>query len=185
MKICPFLGAKANRHCHRCYLEKGEMSSEWGTRMSMRWLSHLLASFTTAGWMKKKQEVREKNSECIHRRTWPLLNLKHRRMEVNALASAPAHPDVTGALPGSQRCRARQAADARQHTQGPRQVGAPQRHWAEPSPLLDTRQRLFSLSLWSRPRSSLGSGFLPLTPTSAPLQNLPHINAEYISPGRD
>lgn len=39
-------------------------------------MTHLLASVTTAGWMRKKQEVREKKSECIHRRTWPLLNLK-------------------------------------------------------------------------------------------------------------
>lgn len=40
-------------------------------------MTHLLASVTTAGWMRKQQEVREKNSECIHRRTWPLRNLKH------------------------------------------------------------------------------------------------------------
>lgn len=43
---------------------------------SVRWLTHLLAPVTTAGWRRKKQQVREQKSECIHRRTWPLLHLK-------------------------------------------------------------------------------------------------------------
>lgn len=77
MKICSFPVPKREDYCDCRYLENKENKfSVWCNQIICD-LYKEWVYFTITGWMRKKQDIREKKNACIHRRALLLLNLKH------------------------------------------------------------------------------------------------------------